>query len=99
MSAGESRFTPIPLIVGYDDEKVAELMVQWFFENYEDPAERTPFESAEGGYQFIWGVVDAREELEERFPNASDEARDKAVKEIEQDGWEWVPVPHPSDYE
>ena len=27
----------------------------WFLERYEDPVDVCPFESAEGGYQFIWG--------------------------------------------
>ena len=39
-----------------------ELMIEWFNQNFEDPAERTPYESAEGGYQWIWGgPYDARE--------------------------------------
>ncbi|MET3972872.1 hypothetical protein ABIB94_007871 [Bradyrhizobium sp. JR7.2] len=32
-----------------------EVMIQWFSANYEDPAVSTPYESAEGGYQYIWG--------------------------------------------
>jgi hypothetical protein len=29
-----------------------ELMIEWFHQNFEDPAERTPYESREGGYQW-----------------------------------------------
>lgn len=30
-----------------------EVMRSWFLSNYEDPAENTPYESAEGGYIYI----------------------------------------------
>jgi hypothetical protein len=43
-------------------------MRQWFSENFEDPVNNTPYDSGEGGYQFIWGgPYDAREELEQEF--------------------------------
>lgn len=73
--------------------RVAEL-VEWFRERYEDPAERTPFESAEGGYLWtLGGPHDAREVLGDEFPD--DEAvLDAAVREIERDGiYEWAPAP------
>jgi len=31
------------------------MMADWFLANFENPAECTPYESAEGGYQWIWG--------------------------------------------
>jgi hypothetical protein len=41
------------------------VMKTWFFENYEDPVENTLYESAEGGYQYIWGgPYDAHQELD-----------------------------------
>ena len=40
---------------GLDSSEQVELMKEWFYENYEDPANRTPYESAEGGYIWIWG--------------------------------------------
>jgi hypothetical protein len=43
-------------------------MQTWFFENYEDPVENTPYESAEGGFQYIWGgPFDAHQELDAEF--------------------------------
>ena len=33
-----------------------ELMIGWFHLNFEDPAQSTPYESAEGGYQWIWAA-------------------------------------------
>jgi hypothetical protein len=51
-----------------DADEQAEAMKGWFRERYEDPAERTPYESAEGGYIWIFGgPYDAHEELEAEF--------------------------------
>jgi hypothetical protein len=48
-----------------DDQKG--VMEAWFRQNYEDPAENTPFESAEGGYRWMDGPHDAAEELRGQF--------------------------------
>ena len=77
-------------------------MVDWFFTHFEDPAHRTPYETAEGGYQWIWGGPhDATEELENQFGGAVDfEDIVAAVSEIESDGLtEWAPVPSSEDYD
>lgn len=37
---------------GLSPEEQMEYMEEWFRQRYEDPAQRTPYESAEGGY--IW---------------------------------------------
>ena len=43
-------------------------MREWFLQNYEDPANSTPYDSDEGGYQFIWGgPYDPRDELSDEF--------------------------------
>lgn len=45
-----------------------EVMRDWFYDNYEDPANSCPYESREGGYQFIYGgPYDANEELQTMF--------------------------------
>ena len=82
-------------------DEVVEAMVEWFFHNFEDPAENTPFESAEGGYQWIWGgPCDATEELEDAFGKSLEDtfgetmhtrALKAAVDRIEEDNWEWAP--------
>ena len=70
-----------------DSDLRVETMVEWFHENFEDPAQHTPYESAEGGYQYIWGgPYDAREQVGSAFPEASDEEIDAAIDEIESDG-------------
>jgi hypothetical protein len=71
-------------------------MVSWFLSRYESPAESTPWDSGEGGYQYLWGgPYDARDaiagefvhELMGRF-NADElgEIIDAAVEEIESEG-------------
>lgn len=44
------------------------VMRDWFFENYEDPANACPYESRKGGYHYIYGgPYDASEELQAMF--------------------------------
>lgn len=77
-----------------DADKVS-LMVQWFLANYEDPANETPFESREGGYQWIWGgPYDANEEIGNKFYRfANEDLIVEAVEEVETRGiLEWAPV-------
>ena len=85
------------------DERQARIdaMVEWFLANYEDPAHRTPYESREGGYQWIWGgPFDAREELYDNFSDEHEELIEAAVAEIESDGLtEWTRTEQPGDYE
>lgn len=76
-------------------------MLDWFHANYEDPAVRTPYESREGGYQWIWGgPFDAREVLSDQYPEAADDLIERAVTRIEQDGiTDWAPTERPGDYD
>ena len=100
MTETKDKTTPVPDLAGCTRDQKIERMVAWFFENFEDPAERTPYESAEGGYIFIWGVTEAKEELDDAFhEHVSEDLITIAVDKIEEDGVDWVPVPHPSDYE
>lgn len=76
-------------------ETQKEVMRQWFFSNYEDPAERTPYESAEGGYQWIWGgPYDAQEELEQAFTEiVPTDLIEELANELNRQSPEWAPVP------
>lgn len=52
--------------MGSDEQITA--MRRWFLDNYEDPANQTPYESAEGGYIWVYGgPYDALEELSSEF--------------------------------
>jgi len=71
-------------------ETVSEIKA-WFFSNYEDPAESCPYETREGGYQYIWGgPYDAREEIEGNFGGMVDDSIiDEVVDELNLISWEW----------
>lgn len=86
--------TEVPDLEGLDHAERVEAMVAWFMENFEDPADITPYESAEGGYQWIWGGPhDPEEELSDAFGDAAtDEDVQAAADEIRIDGiYEWAP--------
>jgi hypothetical protein len=74
-------------------EDAVEHIKEWFFENFEDPVHCTPYITAEGGYQYIWGgPYDVRDIIENIFADsASDELIDAAIGEIQSEGFEWVP--------
>lgn len=78
-----------------------EILEAWFRSNYEDPAHRTPYETAEGGYQWVWGgPFDAREELEGNFGGlASPEVIEELARELTHECWEWGPAERPEDYD
>lgn len=75
-------------------QRQVEYMAAWFHNLFEDPANETPYESREGGYQYVWGgPYEAEEELREEFEGvASEEAIEAAVEEVERGGiLEWAP--------
>lgn len=75
------------------DERV-EAIVDWFHENFEDPAQETPYDGREGGYQYIWGgPYEATDELNDAFDYEEYGAEiEAAVGEIESDGLtDWAP--------
>lgn len=84
-----------------DRDTQLEVMEHWFRELFEDPAERTPYESAEGGYIWIWGgPYDAREELATEFGDlVPDDAIDELAEDLEGECPQWAPTPSPEDYD
>ncbi len=77
------------------DEYQIEVMKAWFYSKYEDPIDSCPYESKEGGYQFIWGgPYDAREELDEEFSDIlTDKIITQLAEELESECWEWSRIP------
>lgn len=74
-------------------KKVA-YMVEWFRNQFCDPAEETPFNSREGGYLYIWGgPYSADDELRREFEGiVSERAISDAIKDVESDGiFDWAP--------
>ena len=62
------------------DEQI-DMMRTWFSERFEDPAQRTPYESREGGYIWIHGgPFEADDVLRNEFDGfAKSEAIDELV--------------------
>ncbi len=80
-------------------ETQLDVMRNWFHANYENPVNNTPYESAEGGYIYIWGgPYDPSEELEAEFSGI---VPDKVIEELAQElsdiAWEWTGHPDSSD--
>jgi hypothetical protein len=82
------------------DEQL-EAMEEWFRARYEDPAERTPYESREGGYIWIWGgPYDAEEELRGEFEGiVPDDVIEELVDVLNGECSEWAPMSSPDDYD
>lgn len=79
------------------DEAAIEEMIEWFHQNYEDPANRVPYESAEGGYQWIYGGPETPEEaLGDSFSSVyRHELIEQAARKITNDSgiYDWSPIP------
>jgi len=71
-----------------------ELMIQWFFQNFEDPANQTPWDNETKEYVYIWGgPYSASDQLSEKFEGlVSESLVAEVVEEIESDGtYDWAP--------
>ncbi|MCK4819161.1 hypothetical protein KA005_25540 [bacterium] len=84
-----------------DRENQLDVMRTWFFENFENPAERTPYESREGGYIWIWGgPYDAQEELSDEFGGVvPDDVIEELSSELNAICYQWAPIAKPGDYD
>lgn len=84
-----------------DKETQKEIMREWFFGHFEDPAENTPYESKEGGYIYIWGgPYDAEEELFSEFRDIiPEETIKELVEELEEQCHEWSGKPSSEEYD
>lgn len=84
-----------------DREIQLDAMRTWFLENFEDPAERTPYESREGGYIWIWGgPYDAQEELSNEFSGVvPDDVIEELSSELNKISFQWAPAEKPEDYD
>lgn len=77
-----------------------EAMRQWFCSRFQDPANDTPYNGREGGYQFIHGgPYDPDDELQSRFGHLVEhetlvELIDSLISEV---GDEWAPNSHMRD--
>jgi hypothetical protein len=76
-------------------ETKIEAMRTWFFSNYADPIESTPYDSAEGGYIYIWGgPYEPLDELQSEFGGlVSDDLIAELADELCGISWEWTGHP------
>ncbi|MCB4458533.1 hypothetical protein LHL23_23070 [Leisingera sp. McT4-56] len=81
----------------------AERMKQWFFRNYEDPANSLPYITAEGGYQWVTGgPYTSLEALESEFGREfSFDFIEMVADDIEEETGvlDWAPIPGPDFYD
>lgn len=96
----ENDFDPESLRALSPEEQRDQMEV-WFRANFEDPAERTPYESAEGGYIWIWGgPYDAEEELRAQFEGIVEgEVIEDLAADLSGENPGWAPVSRPEDYD
>ncbi|MBO8133100.1 MULTISPECIES: hypothetical protein [Dickeya] len=68
-----------------------EVMRNWFFENFEDPANSCPYETREGGYAYIYGgPYEASEELQAMFEGYVKFGYiQELVNELQEQCYEW----------
>ena len=83
-----------------DMEAQKEVMQQWFFTLFEDPANETPHDGREGGYIYVQGgPYDAEEELREEFEEiVGEEPIMSLVKELSGLANEWAPTSRHPDH-
>lgn len=88
-------------LAGLDRISQIDVMETWFRSLYEDPAERTPYESREGGYIWIWGgPYEADEVLGEEFAETVDQdVIDSLVDDLNSKCLFWAPTERPGDYD
>ena len=68
-----------------------EEILEWFWANFDDPAEAVPYMSSEGGYiYFAGGPYEANDEIQNEFPNIDKNTLEAVLDEIYQYGFEWV---------
>lgn len=81
-------------------DKQLEAMRYWFYGEYDTPDE-LPYDSSEGGYQWIWGgPYDAKEALQNEFDSAvPKEIIDELVSELSDITPEWSGKPDNEDFD
>lgn len=82
-------------------ETQKEIMREWFFEHFDNPAENSPYESEEGGYIYIWGgPYDASEELSSEFVDiVPEDVIDELVSELNGISYEWSGKPSREEFD
>jgi hypothetical protein len=87
---GEGSIT-VSALEKADPELQKEVMKVWFHGHFEDPVHSCPYNSEEGGYQFIYGgPYEADEELHEEFSGiVPDDVIEELAEELTNECAEW----------
>ena len=76
-----------------DTGETVDELVTWFHEHYVLPVHGVPYDSGEGGYQYVFGgPYEAIDELSSEFPNAEESVIDEAAELINEEGLDWVKI-------
>lgn len=67
-------------------------VLDWFYNNYEDPVEGVPYSSEEGGYIYYagGGPYEASDVICNKFPDIDKDTLESVLNEIYSNGYEWV---------
>ncbi len=99
ITIGDSTYSTEAFQALSQEEKI-EKMREWFFDNFEDPVERTPYESREGGYIYIWGgPYEAHDELSVFCEFVDDNLIQSLADDLSADCPEWTGRESPDDYD
>jgi hypothetical protein len=87
---GEGSIT-VSALKKADPDLQKEVMQVWFYGKFEDPVHSCPYNSQEGGYQFIYGgPYEANEELQNEFSDIVPyEVIEELADELENECSEW----------
>jgi hypothetical protein len=94
---GLAPLSKLPVVKKRSRAEVIEKIRNWFFENFEDPAQETPYDGREGGYLYIHGgPFDTHDVIEEHFGDlVAQDTIELAIATIEDDGGpDWAPAGH-----
>jgi hypothetical protein len=80
-----------PELGGLGHDEAVKSILEWFHDNFEDPAESTPWD--EGEYIYIWGgPYGAREEINAAFSDrVAERTIEAAIEQVERRGCVWAP--------
>ena len=94
----ERSFTPSALRRASRETRIR-VMKEWFYAHFANPVDGTPYNSAEGGYIYIWGgPYEPGEELANEFEGkVPDEDIEDLADELRDISWEWTGHPEFGD--
>jgi hypothetical protein len=85
-----------------DEDEQREWIRAWFFQNFEDPNNQTPWDNETKSYMYLWGgPFHASDQLWQKFGDiVSGALIEEVVEEIQRDGtFDWAPTSNSPFYE